>query len=166
MSGKKQPHGGLVNITTPDQLHETAKRVLGEPLTPPTEELYVPPPGAMDRFQVQRYSIDHGGFIHESYHHSEQSAKSKRSSLAAVGDRAKVVALAPPAPKHNQRPVRATPPPRPLPPQTPPEIVRLQDELRDLWSRTGRGHLAVPCGREKLLQCIAAARLELTPTSG
>jgi hypothetical protein len=161
MSGKKQPHGGSVNITTPDQLHETAKRVLGEPLTPPIAQLYVPLPGAMDRFEVQRYSIDHGGFIHDSYHRSEQSAKSTRSSLAAVGIRAKVVALAPPPPKHKPVSAQAASPSRPLPPQTPPEIVRLQDELRDLWGRTGRGHLAVPCGREKLLQCIAAARHEI-----
>jgi hypothetical protein len=159
MSGKKRPHGGSLHIKTRRELKEDADRVVTEPMPKPDEGVYTPHPHPDDRFEVQLYSVPHGNFIFESFHRTEQSARKARVSLETFGNRARVVEL--PRPTPARRPQMAKRPgktPAVEPATTPADILEMHMELRQLWSLCGRGHLALPLGREKLRQCVAEAR--------
>jgi hypothetical protein len=158
MSGKAEPHGGPAKIVSAGEHFARERKVLADQLPLPSEGTYTPPAAPDDRFQVLLYSVVHGDYIHDSYHQRPESAKAKRSSLAAIGHKAKVVDLRRPRQGPAPTPPRAKMQPLPKPPQESPYIISLQQELRELWSRMGREHWAVPCNLDKLRQCIDAAR--------
>lgn len=161
MSGKAQPHDGQMKIVSAADHLAEERHALTDRLPRPEEGAYTPPPSPQDRFQVLLYSVVHGDYIHDSYHRLLEVAKAKRSSLAAVGHKAKIVKF------NHSTPGPATAPLQPMtrllpkPPLEDPYILGLQKELRELWARVGRDHWAVPCSHDKLLQCIKAAQADL-----
>ena len=145
-------------ILRPSEMAELERRISGDLSNQANEWIsHAPPMPAWARWRVEMYSVSQQSWIHLAFAHDKKSAQLEMETQRAIGVKVRHSEV-------KQFQGRLVSKPESTSEQI--EVLKLQQELTNLWSAEGRAGRAVPRSIIKVNQLIAEARARADQAGG